>query len=293
MGTKLVYGFLLSARLAAAQATFLHGDVQQIYGFEPHLLNDQQRQQKSGVMDQFWAKAKAQKPVYIPALRKELQDFSNPRFFLYDGSVLLLSLSDTHEDRQSALAAFARCALRDVQLTDYFMHVHRMAALNEDTTAAAFHILEEPGFAVFIPQHSLTLAQDYSLVYLLLPADPTHWLDPAIARLRSERDQTAQKSLILMLWYAQTDAADKAIRAFAADTAKPSASRTYARQIMGRKASLEGLEETRRAEALASSDALLRQKRRDRLKAMSDEALYDLDAYTMMLMVKRSSASAH
>jgi hypothetical protein len=293
MGAKLVRGFLLSAILAATQPTFLHDDIHRIYGFEPHLLTDQQRQQKSGIMDQFWEKAKARKPVYITALRQELQDFSNPSFFLYDGSVLLLSLSDTHEDRQSALAAFARCALRDVQLTDYFMQVHRMAALNEDTTAAAFHILDEPGFQVFIPQHSLTLAQDYSLVYLLLPADPTHWLDPAIARLRSERDETAQKSLVLMLWYAQTDAADKAIRAFASDTAKPSTSRAYAQQMMGRKASLEGLEATQRAEALASSDALLRQKRRDRLKAVSDEALFDLDAYTKMLMVKRSSESAH
>jgi hypothetical protein len=123
VGAKLVRGFLLSAILAAAQPTFLHDDIHRIYGFEPHLLTDQQRQQKSGIMDQFWEKAKARKPVYIPALRQELKDFSNPSFFLYDGSVLLLSLSDTHEDRQSVLAAFARCALRDVQLTDYFMQV--------------------------------------------------------------------------------------------------------------------------------------------------------------------------
>ena len=42
-----------------------------------------------------------------------------------------------------------------------------------------------------------------------------------------------------------------------------------------------------RAEALALTEASLRQKRRERLKAVSDEALIDLDDYTMMLMAKR------
>ncbi len=131
MGPRLVYGFLvLSAGLVAAQPTFLHDDIHRLYGFEPHLLNDQQREQKSALMDQLWEKAKAQRLAYIPALRQELQDFGNPPFFLYDGSLLLLSLSDTNEDRKTALAAFARCALRDVQPTDYFLRVHRMAALN-------------------------------------------------------------------------------------------------------------------------------------------------------------------
>jgi hypothetical protein len=41
------------------------------------------------------------------------------------------------------------------------------------------------------------------------------------------------------------------------------------------------------AEALALSEASLRQKRRERMKAVSDEALIDLDDYTMMLATKR------
>jgi hypothetical protein len=92
-----------------------------------------------------------------PALRQELGDFKNPVFFLYDGSKLLLSLSNTPADRKIALAAMARCDLRHVQAKDYFVQVHRMATLNEDTTAAAFHVLEQPKFTVYIPQHVLTL----------------------------------------------------------------------------------------------------------------------------------------
>ena len=41
------------------------------------------------------------------------------------------------------------------------------------------------------------------------------------------------------------------------------------------------------AEALITTEGSLRQKRRDRLKAVSDEALLDLDTYTLMLVGKR------
>ena len=200
-----------------------------------------------GRLDQFWTKAKAQPSLYIPALREELGDFKNPAILLYDGSMLLLSLSDTPEDRKIALAAMARCDLRDVQPKDYFHQVHRMAALNENTTAAAFHILERPKFQVFIPQHVLTLGQNYVLVYMLLPADQDYWLQPALDRLKTEHDETAQKSLLLMLWYAQTDAADQAISAFASDASKPAASRNYAKELAGSKEKIGAKERTQAA----------------------------------------------
>jgi hypothetical protein len=275
---------LFIASSAADRPASVHHQIQQTYNFQPHLLSNQEITQRSTVLDQFWARAKAEQSQYIPALRQELADFNNPSFFLYDGSMLLLSLSDTPADRKVALAAMANCDLRDVQTKDYFLQVHRMATLNEDTTAAAFHVLKQPGFKVFIPQHSLMLGQNYVLIYLLLPTDQDFWLQPAIDRLKTERDETAQKSLILLLWYAQTDTADKAIAAFAADANKPSTARDYAQQIIrGR----DKIGANQRAAALTSSDASLRQKRRERLKVVSDEALIDLDDYTMTLVAKR------
>lgn len=279
---------LLSALLivssAAAQSSAIHRQILETYNFQPHLLSNSEITAKSAVLDQFWAKAKAQLSVYIPALRQELGDFKNPIFFLYDGSMLLLSLSDTPVDRKIALAAMANCDLRDVQAKDYFVQVHRMASLGEDTTPAAFHILEQPKFTVFIPQHVLTLGQNYLLIYMLLPTDQDFWLQPAIDRLKTEKDQAAQKSLLLLLWYAQTDAADQAISAFAGDTAKASESRTYAQDLLHRK---DKIGSEQKAKAADSTEASLRQKRRERMKAVSDEALYDLDEYTVMLLAKR------
>jgi len=275
---------LLLSISAVGQSAAIHQQIQQTYNFQPHLLSSQEITAKSAVLDQFWTKAKAQPSLYVPALRQELGDFNNPPFFLYDGSTLLLSLSDTPADRKAALAAMSRCDLRDVQQKDYFLQVHRLATLNENTTAAAFHILEQPKFKVFIPQHVLTLGQNYVLIYMLLPADPDYWLQPALDRLKTEHDPTAQQSLLMLLWYAQTDAADQAISEFAGDASKPSASQTYAKQLAGSKNKIGSKE---RSQAANSTEAELRQKRRDRLKAVSDEALIDLDDYTLMLMSKR------
>ena len=275
---------MASAGVGLGQPTSIHQQIQQVYNFQPHLLSNQQIQQKSPVLDQFWAKAKAEPSVYVPALRQELADFRNPPFFLYDGSMLLLRLSDTPADRKIALAAIAHCDLRDVQAKDYFLQVHRMATLDEDTTAVAFHVLEHRDFKVFIPQHALTLGQNYVVIYLLLPTDQDYWLRPAIARLTTERDQTAQQTLLLLLWYAQTDAADEAITAFASDVSKPSTSRSYAQKIMHIR---DKVGPQQRAEASRWTEASLRQKRRERLRAVSDEALLELDDYTLMLAAKR------
>lgn len=95
---------------------------------------------------------------------------------------------------------------------------------------------------------------------------------------------SAQKSLLLLLWYAQTPDSDKAIADFSANDGKPSASKAYAAELAHRKDSA-GMEVG--ATALLASEESLRKARRERLKAVSDEALYDLDAYTSKIIAKR------
>src|SRR5271168_3587312 len=141
---------LLCAAVAAWQDTArpldLHAEIQTVYNFQPHTLNKAQIGVESASLDEFWNKAMSQRDIYVPALRKELADFSNPPFFLFDGSQLLRSLSSDPADRKIILAAVAHSDLRDLQSKAYFLLVHYMAGLGEDTTAAAFHILEDPKF---------------------------------------------------------------------------------------------------------------------------------------------------
>src|SRR6267142_5593959 len=285
LAQSAVIAVVFLARTGLAQTpSGIHQEIQQTYSFQPHTLNQKQIKEKSVLLDKFWSKAKSQRDIYLPALRRELGDFSNSAFFLFDGSMLLLNLSESPTDRKIALAAIAHCDLRDVQSAEYVRQVNRLAALNEDTTAAAFHILGTPDFRAFIPQHVLTLGQNYSLIYMLFPADSNHWLQPAISRLQTEPDATAQQSLLLLLWYAQTSPADQAISAFSADAQRPAASREYAKQLIGRSkpALMTQILST------LSGEEPLRQQRRETMRRISDEALIEFDEQTSKLIAKRS-----
>jgi hypothetical protein len=274
----------LTAPAGAQDEAALRQAIRATYAFRPHELTSQQIAEKSAILDAFWARAKAQKASYLPVIRSDLAAADAPPFFLYDGSMLLLSLSDTPSDRRTALKAIARCDLRDVQHTDYFRQVHRLASLGEDTTEAAFHILSEPRFTAFIPQHALTLGQDYALVYMILPVEPARWLSPALSRLATEADPTAQKSLLLVAWYAQTREADDLIAGFSEAADRPAANREYARQLLARNASPGILEIIL---SLFRSEKSLRAQRREIMKQVSDEALIELDRKTAQLIAKR------
>ena len=269
---------------ASSSTGDLHAEIQSIYNFQPHLLTNSQIAQKSTLLDHFWTKAKSQREVYVPGLRRELTDLSKPPFFLFDGSKLLMSLSKDAADHKIILSAIAHSDLRDIQSKDYFLLVHGMAAQGEDTKAAAFHILEEAKFQVFIPQHDLMLGQDYCLIYMLLPTNQDVWLHPAIVRLHDEKDVTAQKGLLLLLWYAQTPESDKVISEVSTDNGRPQASRAYANELVHR---ADKMDPKIRATALTASEVSLRQARQERMKAVSDEALYDLDSLTAEIIAKR------
>jgi hypothetical protein len=279
---RILVALTILGSAATATAQSIDQQIRTIYAFAPHELSSQGIDEKSKVLDAFWAQAKARRDLYLPVLRSELARKEATPFFLYDGSMLLLSLSDSASDRRVALAAIARCDLRDVQHTDYFRQVHRLASLGEDITEAALHILSEPKFKAVIPQHALTLGQDYALVYMLLPADPAAWLPRVLTRLTTEKDPTAQKSLLLVAWYAQTTDADRAIAAFTADRTRPEESRKYGRELSSRTAGFPSP-----ATATFPSEEALRTARRELMKQVSDEALIELDQKTAQLAARR------
>jgi len=88
---------------------------------------------------------------------------------------------------------------------------------------------------------------------------------------------------LLLLWYAQTPVSDKAIQEFSIASTKSQASKVYANQLVHRKDNLGRTD----AAGSSESEGSLRQARRERMKAISDEALYDLDSYTAKIITIR------
>ena len=263
----------------SAEVAKFHSEVASLYSFAPHTLSSEQMKAKSAELDTFWNAVKREPQKTLPLLRVELRDTRNSAFFAYDGSKLLLSLSDTQDDRSLALEKIARADLRDVDHTDYLRTVHWFAANGFDTTRAAFRILDYPDFKVFIAEHALTLAQDYSLLCMLAPTDESFYLRPLIARLETEQEAISQQSILMTLWYSMSQRGNVAIEHYAADTSKPQDTRNYAKQLLERKAS--------HGTPTSGTVAQIKEQRRKTIKRLSDEALEDFDRLTAEILAQQ------
>jgi hypothetical protein len=265
-----------------------HEAIVALYDFRPLFLTDEERAEKARALDAFWNRCGLDPETCLPRLRTELRVPSNPPLFLFDGSRLLLKLSPRAPDRHLALRTIAGCDLRDLPSADYLATVHRLAVEGFDTTDAAFHILDEPSFVVELPQYGLRLGQDYALILMLVPTDERFYVSRALVRLDTERDETALASLLLLVWYTGTEAGDAAI-ARVAERGRSSRVRAYAESMEDRTRTLRTDPRVADFVRLNSprseppSLAQLRELRRAALGQISDEALRDFDALTVLL----------
>jgi len=282
LATGLILTFAL-ANSASAQsqispdAADFHDQITGLYSFEPHTLSSEQRESKSSQLDFFWKMVEANPEKYLPLLRDELGTGNNSAFFSYDGSKLLLSISEEREDRALALESIPKANLNSIQNTDYLKTVHWLASNGFDTTDAALRILDYPEFQAFIVQHVLTLGQDYSLIYMLFPMPDANFVEALISRLGSEENVQSQQSILLALWYAVDPDASAAMEEFAADNSKPLEARDFARQLVENQAS------TVAALSVSETEGL-KKKRRKVMTRLSDEALIEFDNITVELL---------
>jgi len=265
----------------AGDAAEFHARVVSLYSFDLQKLTKDEKQAKSADLDKFWEAAKKDPAKTLPLLRAELKDTQNPTFFAYDGSKLLLSLSESPADRQLALKCLPRADLRGVQGGDYLLTVHGLAAKGFDTTEAAMRVLDYPDFSASIAQLGLKLEQHGSLIYMLAPMEEGRYLGPLMARLDTESDLKSQKSILMALWYAATPEAKARLERFSADQSKPDESRNYARELLGRKVPVPD------AVSLPSLEKLREDRREVMKRPVSDEALIEFDQLTAKIIAKQ------
>lgn len=275
---SIFLGLLFAAPAAAAvdDAYF-----RSVYTVNPIDLTDDQQKEKSAELDKIWSGVKANPDELLPLLRRELASTDMQPFFYYDGGKLLMSLSKTPEDTRLVLSAFLKVNLDQIQHTDYLRTVHWLAVQGYDTTDAALNVLNFPKFKAFIPQHYLTLGQDYSFLYMVVPLSEELYLDSLVARLTQETDETAVRSLLLTIWYTVTKKGNAALDTYAKNPKHPEGLRAYAAELLARKDKLGPT-------FSFSSFAELKAERRKAMRRISDEALIELDEYTRKILGKSS-----
>jgi hypothetical protein len=271
---------LSSASVLAGQTlsmqSEMHAKVGALYSFSPSKVTKETRESKSKEMDAFWSEVKDHQSVELPLLRNELANPGNPNFFFADGSDLLISLSQSEEDRNLAVSCLAKVDLGDFQSHQFLMEVHALAVKGTNVTPAALHMLDDPKFQVYLPEHgAYRLDQTSCLLEALLPLRNEIWLPSVLTRLKGERDETAIKSLLILSFYAQSEDADRAIRSVASANDSSKAVREFSQGILRHEKELgTGTHPSTVVEAK------LREERRLRMASVSDEAMDDLDVLT-------------
>ena len=261
----------------------MHARVVALYSFHPSTLPHDEIQKKSAQMDIFWNEMKAAPDTTLPLLRAELRNRDDPSFFFMDGASLLLDLSKSKADEELAVSVLPRVDLIDAQPTAYFYFVHRAECDGVDATAAALHTLDDEHFTVSVPQHAMTLDQRMSLMYLLLTMDETLWVKSAGERLRTETDDKKKIALVDALYYAQTDEADQILTAVAAAPATSAAVRQEVQRLQKTSFDL-----SRSHQPMKGTIEQIRKQRRERLKAISDEAVDDVQWMTRKIAQLRA-----
>ncbi len=265
----------------------MHERVLALYDFHPPQVSDAERRAKSAEMDIFWNEMKATPDATLPLLRNELGNLSDPSFFFTDGTELLLSMSKTSADKELAASVLPRVNLADTQGGAYFYMVHSLACDGVDVTAAALHILDDPKFSVPVPQHAMTLDQRMALMYILLSMKEEVWVKAAEERFAVEGDTDAKLALLFAFSYAQTDEADAELKRVSADTTQPEVIQKKAQELLG-----EAQKTGKSLLPIKGTVAEIREKRRLRLRAVSDEAIDDVQWMTRKIAQLRAKGKS-
>jgi hypothetical protein len=267
--TVFVFSIIFLWVVPTAFGQLLHADIQRIYNFEPHKLSSAEREAKSKLVDEFWAKVSREKSKYLPALRMELNDTTNSPFFLYDGSHLLLSLTKTKNDYALALSAMSQVSLADIDLGDYVQTMNSFAGKGLNTTSAALKIIPIDSYRAYLPAHALTLDKGLSLRFMLLPIKSEWYLNRVIEALATVRDDQTVNQILDFLFYTCTCQGDAVIARYATDKNQPKVVRKQA-------ALLVEWNKVKRHDNPAKYVSL-RNKRQTALSRVSEEALSELD----------------
>lgn len=275
---KLITTFFFTLITTLAFGQTLSNEIDSIYTFKPSKLSSKEQELKLPALDKFWDKVKSDTTKYLPQLRYELKQTRHNPFFYYDGSALLLTLSQSFSDKNLAAQAIGKCDLDDISQKIYVTTLNRLAHEGIDITKAAVKILSDDKFSFFIPQHAMTFNQGYCLTYMLLPQNSNSYVDTLISIFPTV-SITAKKSIITTLWFAYSCKGDEFIKSVITNQIADKEVREYAKKIM----SYTKLTKDQKDYLKIVGKENIGDLRLMSLQRFSDEAIGELDMTTRVL----------
>jgi len=271
-------------------------DIVNVYDFDPSTMSFDEQAKRAPALSDLWSRFDKSPDTYRDALRTLLGQNGGRDMLYCDGGMLFLQKATQPTDKQLGLKSIRKCSLSEIQHTPYFYTMHSQALAGVDTLELQFKMLTKPKYQIFIPMHSLTLGQDYAFVYPLLVQDEARYTNRLIEKTKTEKDATALNTLLLALYYAALPEAEAAIHSIHQTKTFPAEVQERAKLIEGRIGEArktdagkvhEWIKRNEVAIAPNATERELRDGRRKRMRAISDEALMELDVYTLLIYQAR------
>lgn len=255
--------------------TEFHKEIQRIYDVDIRTLSKLELQSYMKEIDQLWEKVKDDQEKFVPLLKKELEDPTNPDFFYYDGHKLLLTVTDDDKDKIEFINYLSRADLSSLPKLNIMYYLQMLVYDGFDISKAALHFLDYPDFSVILLNHFLTLNQNYCFIYMAIPSDEKLMTDSLIARLSTEKNDKTIKTIILTLSYLINKQADDAIKDYSNNKKVNDELKEYCLAVLK---AIDDINPAGGIKSFFSSVKSQKEKRRKlMMKSFSDETLDDFE----------------
>ena len=133
----------------------LCGMIRATYDFRPSQLPESRKASKSKDIDRIWDLVKAHPDELVPCLRKELEKKDANRWFLHDGSDLLVRVEKSRDHKRLQVRLWSQDDLDDIDPGDWVKTLVARGIEGFDVSTAADRWLLDLDARRFTPAHGL------------------------------------------------------------------------------------------------------------------------------------------
>ena len=187
---------------AAAQSDNSCDDFQKLvkatYNFKPSKLSSSEQTAKSAAMDKVWEKVKNKPALFAPCLRELLVSPDANRWFLFDGSCLLVEVDPSKTSKQIEVDNLAKVDFSDVQLRTWVEIAAHLGFEGFDVSKLGELWLACSNAEYYLPEHAYKVDKGNGALFIYGSMDES-LATPALLKIISDTNSSGREIALQVL----------------------------------------------------------------------------------------------
>lgn len=210
--TFVVVLFVFAAGSISAQASCedFNKLLDKTYNFKPSKLTSEQIDAKSNELDVVWNQVKTNRNL-IPCLLEATKVRKDDKFFRFNASNLLISISDTEDGRKFLLEAYGEVDLADINLRFWIPYIVTYGVQGLDTSAAGDNWMRFPDPKYYLPQHGTRAVNKSAGAVIIYGSMDEKFATPALAKIANDKVHPGREMAVDLLMQQVTSESIKAL----------------------------------------------------------------------------------